>query len=680
MTKDQNHSQRRDRLQPGRNGLPSQNVSQNVSQSAAPRPPQLPQRKVDPLADPWADVSLPPPAPPRATALARATTLAVPEVPPSWLDRATWLHKWQLWLTLGIFVCVGSGGLALALLLHLPTLPNCPAIFWPFASASMRMQCAQIAASKQTAQDLLEAIKLVDSLPADHPLRAEADRLVELWSTDVLNLAEETFHNGKLQDAIAAARQIPAKTAASKLVEARIQRWEKVWGQAEAWYQKAEAALRKMDWREAFSLAVRLTDVDNRYWQTTKYEELSAKITQTREDGSKLGRAERLAEEGGSKNLLEAIKLAQAISPNSLLFERAQNLLPKFANRLIEVAEANLNRRDLDGALAILDQLPDVGNVKEQARDLALLANAQSQMWKDSPASMEEAIAQAQRIGRDCPLFAKAQRLIAQWQLEIEAVSQLEKARALAQGGSMADLAAAIAQASQISPSNPRWRQVNQEVSGWTKQVQSSEDRPILDQAVALATSGDVSALQAAITVARNIGPGRALAGEAQAKIADWTGQIQRYEDQPTMDRARALAGVGDLNGAIATAQSIGSGRSLSAEAQANIRTWQKQIQSQAVRGAAQQSLESARSAANSASADGLIRAIQLAEQVPTVSDLRAEAEGAIAEWSNQLLNMADSQAGYDLPGAIRLLQRIPTGTAAYAQAQQRLATWQKSR
>jgi hypothetical protein len=669
MTKDQNRSQRPDRRQPGQNSLPSQD--------AAPRPLRLPQRKVDPLADPWADVSLPHPTG-RSTALASPTV--PPEASPSWLDRAPWLRKWQLWLTLGIVVCTGSGALALALLLHLPALPNCPAIFWPFASASMRMQCAQIAASKQTAQDLLEAIKLVDSLPSDHPLRAEADRLVELWSTDVLNLAEETFHNGKLPEAIAAARQIPAKAAAAKLVAARVQRWEKVWSQAEVWYQKAEAALRKMDWREAFSFAVRLTDVDNRYWQTTKYEELSAKITQTREDGNKLGRAERLADSGGSKGLLDAIKLAQSISPDSLLFERAQKLLPKFANQLIDLAEARLNSRDLAGTLAILDQLPDVGTVKEQAKDLTVLANAQSQVWKDSISSMEEAIAQAQRIGRDRPMFAKAQRMIAQWQLEIEALSQLEKARVLAQGGTMADLTAAIAQASQISSSNPRWRQVNQEVSGWTKQVQSSEDRPILDQAMTLAASGDVNALQAAITVARNIGPGRALSSEAQAKIADWTGQIQRYEDQPTVDRARALAGVGDLNGAIATAQSIGAGRSLSAEAQADIRTWQKQIQSQAVRGAAQQSLESARSAANSASADGLIRAIQLAGQVPTVSDLRTEAEGAIAEWSNQLLAMADSQANYDLPGAIRLAQRIPAGTAAYTQAQQRLATWQKSR
>lgn len=594
-------------------------------------------------------------------------------------SRFRWLRQWQLWLILGLVVSMGSGALALVVLLRLPALPNCPAIFWPLASASLRMQCAQIAASKQTAKDLLEAIKLLDSLPKDHPLRGEADRLIELWSTDVLNLAEETFHAGQLQAAIDAARQIPTKATAYKLVETRVQRWEKVWKRAETLYQQAEAALRKMDWRQAFSFAIRLTDVDNRYWQTTKYDELSAKITQTREDGNKLGRAERLADEGGSKNILEAIKLAQAVGPNSLLFKRAQELLPKFGNQLIKLAESRLDDRDLVGALAILDQLPNIGDLKEQGRDMTVLANAQSQIWKDSIPSMEEAIAQAQRIGRDRPLFAKAQALIARWQLEIDALAQLEKARMLAQGGSPGDLSAAIAQASQISRSNPRWRQVNQEVDGWTRQIQSTEDRPILDQAMVLAAGGDVNALQAAITVARNVGQGRALYREAQDKIAEWTGQIQREEDQPTLDRARALANAGDLNGAIATARSIGTGRSLSSEAQADVRAWQKQMQVQEDRQAAIQTLESARTIANSASVDDWLRAIQLANQVPAGSEMRAEADSQIADWSAQVLATADSRAGYDLPSAISLVQRIPSGTPAYAQAQQRLQTWTRS-
>ncbi len=680
MSRDQNNPPKK------QNGAPSRR-----SMSLSPR-------RVDPLAtDPLSGKSLSGKSlsgkplavgqplggnPARSTA-----TLAPPPVPSletaSWRERLgqyQWLHNWKLWLMLGVFTCTGTGVFALAVLLRLPGLPNCPAIFWPLASASMRMQCAQIAASKQTAKDLLEAIQLVDSLPADHPLRQEADRLVELWSTDVLNLAEELFQSGKLKEAIEDAHRIPTKASAYKLVEERIQRWQKIWDKAETLYKKAEDSLRKMDWREAFSFAVRLTDSDNRYWQTTKYQELSTRITQTREDGSKLGRAERLAEEGGGDNLLEAIKLAQAISPDSLLYKRAQDLLPKFGNKLLDVAEYRLDKRDLDGALAILNKLPDIGDLKEKSQDLTILANAQSQVWKDSVPSLEDAIAQAQRIGRDRPLYGKAQKLIVRWQQEIEALATLEKARSLAQGGSNSDLSAAIAQTAQISTSNPRWGQVNKETQAWTERVQTTEDRPILDQATAVAAAGDVNALQAAIQIASQIRPGRALYAEAQGKVADWTGQIQRYQDQPTLDRAREQAGMGDLDGAIATASAIANGRSLYADAQADIRDWRKRTQAQTTAAADQSTLQQARQAASAGSADALARAIQIANQVAAGSPQRSEAEGAIADWSNQLLSLAENQAAYDLPGAINLAQRIPAGTPAYSQAQARIQTWKTSR
>ena len=78
----------------------------------------------------------------------------------------------------------------MAMLLKLPAAPNCPAIFWPLASASVRLHCAQVAANKETVDDLLEAIALVDSLPKDHPLRPEIDRHIEEWSLDILKIGD----------------------------------------------------------------------------------------------------------------------------------------------------------------------------------------------------------------------------------------------------------------------------------------------------------------------------------------------------------------------------------------------------------------------------------------------------------------------------------------------------------
>lgn len=575
--------------------------------------------------------------------------------------------------------CVGTGAFALALLLQLPGLPNCPAIFWPLASASLRFECARLAASKQTSNDLLDAIALVDSLPKDHPLRDEADRLVELWSLEVLKLAEADFNAGKLNDAIAAARRISPKVSAYKLVEERVQHWQTIWSKAETLYRKAEASLRDLNWRKAFSYAVRLLDVDNTFWQTTKYNELANKITTSREDGNTLGKAQRIADDGGLTNLLEAIKLAQSIGQNSYVYQAAQKAIGDFGQRMVDLAQGMLDRHDLQGALNVLGKIPDIANLNEQVKDLTVLATAQSQVWLNTVPDIEEAISQAQRIQPDRPLYRKAQQLIVRWQFEIEAIAQLEKARILSQPGTIADLSAAIAEASTIPRSNPRWSDVEKQIQTWTAQIQTIEDRPILDQAAQIAAQGDITSLQAAAAQANQIGRGRALYQEAQGKARTWTGQVQQIQDQPYLDRAREFANAGDLSSAIRTAEQIGSGRSLYADAQVDVKQWRSQLRNQELQAQAQQSLQVARQLANSGSPDGLANAIRMADQVPADSALRSDADNAINEWSVQLLQVAKSQSVYDVPGAIAVAQKIPSRAGVYAEAQQEILTWKKA-
>ena len=624
----------------------------------------------------------PPPQPnqqptPRSTrSLADEPVLNTPKAtrsPNRWLR---WLYSWKFWLLATGVGCVGTGALALALLLQLPTLPNCPAIFWPLASASLRFECARLAASKQTSNDLLEAIALVDSLPKDHPLREEADRLVELWSLEVLKLAEADFNAGKLNEAIAAARRISPKVSAYKLVDERVKRWQTIWLKAESIYRKAEESLRALDWRQAFSSAVRLLDIDNTFWQTTKYNELTGKINRSRDDGNTLGKAQRLADQGGLTNFLEAIKLAQSIGQNSYVYQAAQKAIADFGQRMVDLAQTLLDRHDLQGALNVLNKIPDSANLNEQVKDLTLLANAQSQVWLNTVPDIEEAISQAQRIQPNRPLYRKAQQLIVRWQLEIEAIAQLEKARILSQPGTVSDLSAAIAEAATIPRSNPRWGEVQRQIQTWTAQIQTIEDRPILDQAEQTATQGDITSLQAAVAQANQITQGRALYKEAQSKARVWTGQIQQIQDQPYLDRARDFANAGDLNSAIKTAEQIGAGRSLYSDAQVDAKQWRSQLRTQELQAQAQQNLQNARQLANTGSPDGLAKAISAADQVPADSALRSDADNAINEWSTQLLQVAKSQAVSDVPGAIAVAQKIPSRSSVYAEAQQNIQTW----
>ena len=68
--------------------------------------------------------------------------------------------------------------------------------------------------------------------------------------------------------------------------------------------------------------------------------------------------------------------------------------------------------------------------------------------------------------------------------------------------------------------------------------------------------------------------PERVLYARAQTLISDWTRQIQIAEDQPLLDDAKDLAFEGSLTAAINLASQISPGRALYTEAQRAIAIW----------------------------------------------------------------------------------------------------------
>ncbi len=614
----------------------------------------------------------------------------------------------------------GLGILSATALLRLPSLPNCPAIFWPTASASLRIYCAQLAAEKRTVKDLLRAISLVDALPKDHPLRPEIDRNIEDWAKEILELGEEAFQDGDLDKAIEAAKKIPENTSAHALVEDKIIHWESVWKKAEDIYRQAEEALKNQELRQAFRIATQLLGIGNQYWENTKYRELNNLIVETRQDSSKIDKAKGLADQGGLTNLLEAIKLVESIQPKSYLYTKAQDLIAQFGRDMLNLAEAALDRRDYNEALKITRQIPDKANLQEEIRDFDVIAEAQSQAWGGTIADLEAAIINVQRIKRDRPLYGRAQQLVSNWQLEIQDVTVLERAKQMAQPGTVGDLSAAIAEAQRIPFGNPRREEAEKEINQWQAQIETSEDQPYLDRAAQFASAGDLQAaineasrirpgrslydqasrridewtaemqrlqdqplldrarqlasggdLEAAIDVARQIGYGRDLYNEAQTEVNNWSAQLQQLQDQPYLDQARQLASQGNIGEAIAVAERIGSGRALYDEAQAEIQQWRSQFQGQDY-------LRQAYNAANIGSPAMLVAAIEIASQVPENNPARSEADRMIQQWSFQILQIAQSQAGANPREAIAIAEQIPENTAAYAEAQQNIQAWRQ--
>ncbi|MBD1896355.1 chromosome segregation ATPase [Coleofasciculus sp. FACHB-129] len=632
--------------------------------------------------------------------------------------------SWAFW---GILVVLLSGGLgftAVALLFNLPALPNCPAIFWPTASASLRLSCAQIAASKQTAKDLLEAIALVNGLPEDHPLRPEIDKHLEEWSREILKLGEESFQAGQLSEAIAMARKIPTGVPAYKLVDERVNRWQSIWSKAEGLYKKAEDEVRESNWTQAFRDAVQLVYIGNNYWATTKYDQLVNLIQSAREESAKLDKAFQLSKSGGLDNLLEAIKLAQAIPPSSLAYKEAQGAVTEFGRKLIDMAQEALDRKDWQTVILITSKIPESLNLQSEAQDLNDLASAQSRAQKGTVSDLEDAIALAQKLNPGRPLYDKAQDLIVRWQREIEDVAHLDRARELAKGGTVGDLSAAIAEAQLVPSTNPRSAEAKSLVNNWTSQIETVEDRPYLARADQLASLGDMSSLQEAINEASQVGQGRALYTEARRKIRQWTDKIERMQDQPYLDQATGLANAGDLSGAIAAAGQIQAGRALYGEAQGKIRRWQDRIErvqdqpyldqaqalassgnlpgaitaagqirsGRALYGEAQEKikswrtelrsqeiLQSAYQLANPGTPEAIAQAVQTARQVRNSTRVGAEAREVINRWSYQLLAMAQDQARNDVQRAIAIAQNIPDGSSAYTDAQRAIQGWKQS-
>ncbi|MBE9258627.1 chromosome segregation ATPase [Dolichospermum sp. LEGE 00246] len=583
-----------------------------------------------------------------------------------------WTKNWVVWAAVLTLIPGSMGFLALSMLFKLPTAPNCPQIFWPLASASVRLHCAQLAASKQTINDLLQAITLVKQLPENHPLRGEINRLLEEWSRDVLRLADESFQAGNLEEAIATARKIPTDVKVSELVEEQIQKWQTIWSKAEGIYQAAEKELRQRHWQSAFMLTARLLRVNNKYWASTKYDQLNNIIVTAREDGDKLYKAENLANNRNLDSLLKAIKLAETIKPDSYLYQKAQELISGFARKMLKLAQAKMKERNADQALEIARQIPPIPELQAEVDDFMVLGEAQRSAFIGTTAGLETAISQAQQIDASRDIYNEAQQLIARWQLEIQDVSRLEKARNLASQGTVNDLTAAISEVQLIPGNNPRATEARQEIGRWRGQVESIEDRPYLDRAEQIAINEDVISLQTAIAELNQIRSGRALYPEAKKKIRLWTAKIERIQDQPYLDQARALADSGNLTTAISEAQKIASsGRALSSEAQSSIDTWQDQIR-------AKESWQKAKQVAVTGTPEALMQAIQLANRVSSRNTLRLDVNIAIDQWSQQLLQIARSQSEIDVAKAIDTANLIPSGSSAYTDAQEQIRTWRQ--
>jgi len=124
---------------------------------------------------------------------------------------------------------------------------------------------------------------------------------------------------------------------------------------------------------------------------------------------------------------------------------------------------------------------------------------------------------------------------------EQEARTQLAQARQLASNGSVENLQSAIDQASQILYGTPRYEEAQEDIQTWRSQIEMIEDQPYLDRARALASQGDIASIEAAINEARQIGWGRSLYEEAYSAIEQWREQAYQLRTQHQTEQLENL-------------------------------------------------------------------------------------------------------------------------------------------
>jgi len=337
------------------------------------------------------------------------------------------------WLALMIILPVGIGAKAVWLLSQRDVSECEAAQTDPDVTDSTRLYCAQQVADRNTTADLVEAIRLANAISYEHPLRTNGDRLIERWSRRLMEMAESTYQNGNLQDAIALTEQIPIGTPVYESISPKVQEWRATWTESERIYESAQTALTDDKPTVALAEARKLLRMRNQYWSTTRFQELATQIQAQRENRKKTT-ADKPQREKNSFS-------TKPVSTNDLLSD-----------------------------------------------------------WEKEQ--------------------------------EAEAIMRITKAKQLAAGGTIANLRDAISSAQLVFSGTSRYPQARRLIDDWTHQIEIIEDRPVLDRAAKLASKGDMSSLQAAISEANNIYFGRALYQEAQSRIDEWTVQVRQLHDQ----------------------------------------------------------------------------------------------------------------------------------------------------
>ncbi len=549
--------------------------------------------------------------------------------------------RWSLvWLgILGAFG--GLGTAALIWLTALPPLPNCQQVSQLTVDGE-RLYCAQQAAQTGELPKIVASLEMLKQWDKDHPLHAEASRLIDEWSARILANARLKMQQNDAKGAIDAIKHIPKTSPAYADGQEIVKEWQQQWQKGKAIYAKAQTAMKQQDWDEVSDQILALSKFDHEYWSTNQANALSQQLGVERQARQVLAQAQKLSKNNSYSGVKEAVTLAQKVPIKTYAGADARVNLTEWSKVLLTGGFRQWDSDDRGGAIITLFLSP-VSNTAPEVQDLVRFGNAynlvnsaesswvptENQIW-----NMMEAIAAIKQVKATSPFYPQAQAYLKDWQTSLKDLVQVKYATMAAGMGQHSTLKLAIAQAKQVPLGHARRLQAQTLIAYWVAEVQRIEDEPFMVRAKDLAKSGKVPDLKLAIAQARHIQLGRSLRGQAQDWIATWRDQIQVIEDQPILAQAQAFGRQGKLSEAIDAASRIKAGRALYPEAHAAAEGWRAEQIRIAQIAQDQPILNQARAMAASGNLRG---AINMAAQIGFGRALYYEAQSSIGRWQDEL-------------------------------------------
>ncbi len=554
----------------------------------------------------------------------------------------------------------GTGITSYLLLIAVPPTPSCQGVL-PISTDSERLYCAQVGADTKEVPKLRTAVDLVKGWTDRHPLYGEAQRLLKSWSEDLTRIGRKQLNEGKIEQAIATLKIVPVSSPVYDRTQVTIAKWSSEAQDSAKIDAKFEQAMKTADWGQSFVILQAVQRMRGNYWNTYKHDQMSSKLAQERDAWEKLqeakdalqdkdsdGYAERakrleLAVKAVGKGkeqkvvdiplpkepapILKAMKLANQIDSKTYVYQEGQTLRSKWSKHLVLLSVGLYKSQNFNDAIAIAQKVPQDVAVYQEAQDWVKLNQAHVWAGKRHMLALMDAVAQVKKIPKTSSIYTLARTKQSNWQGMLKQQTQLQWARTIASFQQPATLALAIETAKQVPAQSDVGQTIQGEISTWSQQIETIDNRVILAKARQIVSNGESLAnLKAAVRLAGKITKDRPLGEEITAVVAEWNEKIQTIEDRPILANAVALAHKGNLSQAIAMANRITPGRALYQNARAEIRYWDLELQEIADRQTLEHAISIYRQGKISA-------AIDLAATIGRRSPMYGDARSYVADW-----------------------------------------------